>query len=371
MKALGSSWPCEALSFTLVGALFIALFASLVVPAPASTTSIYAFGDGVSTTTNNTDPSVAYLYYSNSFCNGRVWIQVLSQRQGIAYNANKNWSYFGHYSNELLANLNRFPAPADAATSLFMVWVSDADFVYDLNSIDPPYTSASLPAWTAAINQSLSNHRQAIQTLYAKGARRLIVPNGVDISKVPYYAYLAASDRTFVRQRVIEFNTGYTAILDQAATSYPGLVLYRPDFFGLFDKMVARPADYGLTKTDIDAIDDPALADKSLSGPGANYLFWDYMHPTAKAQMILADIVQQMVSPVRIARITSLGETCRLDLANVPVGRNGVLQSSVALSTWVTGQSFPSTNVSQAIFAPASGPQQFYRLNFPFAWSWP
>ncbi len=351
--------------------LIAALFGSLVFSASGAITSLYAFGDGVSTTTNNTDPAVASLYYGHRFCNGRVWIEVLSQRQGIAYNANKNWSYFGHYSSDLLANLNRFPAPGDAGTSLFMVWVSDADFVYDLNTIDPPYTSASLPAWTAAINQSLNNHRQAIQALYNKGARKLIVPNGVNIANVPYFAYLSASDKAFVRQRVLEFNSGFATILDQGAATWPGLVLYRPDFFTLFDKMIARPADYGLTKTGIDAIDDPALVDTSLNGPGANYLFWDYMHPTAKAQMIMAEICQQMVSPVRIAGITAYTGSNRLDLADVPVGRNGVIQSSGDFLSWTNARSFPSTNVAETIFAPASGPRQFLRLSFPFAWSWP
>ncbi len=358
-----------------VGAWRIRLLAVLLAMFPCSTpaaiTSFYAFGDGVSTTTNNTDPSVAYLYYGQRFCNGRVWIEVLSQRQGIAYNANKNWSYFGHYSSDLLANLNRFPAPVDAKTSLFMVWVSDADFVYDLNTIDPPYTSSSLPAWTAAINTSLNNHRQAIQTLYSKGARRLIVPNGVDISNVPYYAYLSASDKIFVRQRVLEFNSGFATVLNQIAASYPDLILYRPDFFILFDKMRARPGDYGLTKTGIDAIDDPALADKSFNGPGANYLFWDYMHPTAKAQMVMADLVQQLVSPVRISGLTAFIGSNRLDLANVPVGRNGTLQASESFGSWTNLQSFPSTNVTQRIFVSSARPRQFYRLYFPFAWSWP
>src|SRR5262245_37815815 len=125
------------LHFTVGGCLV----GSLVFSARAAVTSLYAFGDGVSTTTNNTNPSVAYLYYGHRFCNGRVWVEVLAQRQGVAYDANKNWSYFGHYSSDLLTNLNRFTAPPDANTALFVVWVCNADFVYDLNHIDPPYST--------------------------------------------------------------------------------------------------------------------------------------------------------------------------------------------------------------------------------------
>ncbi len=41
-----------------------------------------------------------------------------------------------------------------------------------------------MAAWNNAINSSLANHSQAISTLYAKGARTLIMPNAVDITKV-------------------------------------------------------------------------------------------------------------------------------------------------------------------------------------------
>ena len=53
-----------------------------VVQAPADFTSIYCFGDGVSTTTDNTDPAEQAKYYGQSFCNGRVWLEVLAQWQG-------------------------------------------------------------------------------------------------------------------------------------------------------------------------------------------------------------------------------------------------------------------------------------------------
>jgi phospholipase/lecithinase/hemolysin len=343
-----------------------------VLSAQGAITSLYAFSDGVSTTTNNTNPSVAYLYYGHRFCNGRVWVEVLSQRQGIPYEASKNWSYFGHYSSDLLANLNRFPAPADASTALFMVWVSDADFVYDLNNIDPPYTTnSSLSAWNNAINQSLANHRQAIQSLYAKGARRLIMPNGVDVSKTPYFAYLASSDKTFVRQRVIDFNAGFAALLDQMRASLPGVIIYAPDFFALVDKIVAHPADYGLIKPGTDAIDDSTLSDKSLNGPGASYVFWDYLQPTAKVQMFLADTAQQLVSPVAISNLTPFSGSNQLDIANVPIGRNGLVQGSADLVNWATGPAIASTNLSQTVFAPAFGPIEYYRLSFPFVWTWP
>ena len=352
-------------------ALALVLLATPVAPAQGGLSSLYVFGDGVSTTTNNINPSVAYLYYGHRFCNGRVWVEVLAQRQGLPYDPARNWSYFGHYSTELVANLNRFTAP-DAGTALVVVWVSDADFVYTLNNIDPPYnTNLHLPTWTAAINQSLTNHWLAIQSLYAKGARQIVMPNAVDISKVPYYAYLASADQLFVRQRVIDFNTGFAALINQARASLPGLTIHVPDFFAVLDDIWAHPADYGLVNPGIDAVDDPALADKSLNGPGTNYVFWDYLDPTAKSHAIMADIAQQIISPVRIENVVPVGTNNRLDLVNVPVGRNGFVDTSTDLANWMPGPAITSTHASQSVFVPATGPSQFYRLRFPSSWTWP
>jgi phospholipase/lecithinase/hemolysin len=361
----------SAPSHGVSGRACILLWATFVCSAPAMVTSFYVFGDGVSTTTNNTNPSVAYLYYGNRFCNGRVWVEVLCQRQAVSYNPTNNWSYFGHYSTDLVTNVNRFSA-SDASTALFVVWVSDADFVYDLNHIDPPYsTNASLAAWTNALNESLSNHWQAIQTLYAKGARTMIMPNAVDITKAPYYAYLASSDQTFVRQRVMDFNRGFAAVLKQARTELPGLTIYVPDFFVLLDDISAHPASYGMINPGIDAVDDPTLTDKSLNGPGTNYIFWDYLDPTAMAHARMADVAQQLIAPVRLSRLTTANGTNRLDVANVPVGRNGFVDASTNFIYWTAVQGITSTNLVQTLWVPASGPWQSYRLRFPSSWSWP
>jgi len=142
-----------------------------VLTAQAAFNALYVFGDGVSTTTAIIDPSVAYLYYGNRYCNGRVWVEVLAQRQGLTYDSSNNLSYFGQYSPNLVTNVNQFSAPTNADASLFVVWVNDADFVWDMSNI---YPSTSLDTWNNAISNSLANHLTAIQTLYAKGARTLI-----------------------------------------------------------------------------------------------------------------------------------------------------------------------------------------------------
>lgn len=355
----------------LISVIAVALLV-LARPSLAAFSSLYAFGDGVCTTTNSPGGTI---YYGKRYTNGRVWLEVLAQRQGLTYEQNKNWSFFGHYSPNLITNLNNFLAPADANTALFVVWVNNADFVFNITQY-APYTNSNIATWTNAINRSLSNHFTAIQLLYGKGARTLVMPNAVDLTKVPYYVNLSATNKSFIRQRIIDFNGAFATRLNQARATFPGLTIISPDAFAVFDNLVAHPFDYGLTNVlsggqSIDALSNPALTDKSLNGPGANYIFWDYLDPTARAHVVLADVAQQLISPAQISEISSANGSNWLQIANVPVGRNGAVDVSPDCSNWSLVQSFNSTNVTQTIGVPASQPMGLYRLRFPFAWSWP
>ena len=355
----------------LIRFLICSLFGGAIFPAAAAFTSLYIFGDGLSTTTNSPGGSQ---FYGNRYSNGRVWVEVLAQRQGLVYESNKNWSFFGHFSPNLVTNVSNWLPPTNVNSSLIVVWVNNADFVDYMNRI---YPSTNIATWTSAVNQSLTNHLRAITNLFAKGVRNLVMPNTVDITKVPGFVALPASGKSFVRQRVIDFNLAFAARLDQARASFTNLTIYSPDIFSLLDNLTVNPAVYGLTNAlddrglSIDALTDPALADKSLNGAGTNYIYWDYLDPTAKAHAVLADFTQQLLSPVRISSIAPVGGSNRLDLANVPVGRNGLVEGSTNLLTWTSAQSVNSTNAAQTIFVPATDPFAFYRLRFPFSWSWP
>ena len=347
--------------------VLLSLAGLAALPARAAFSSLYAFGDGACSSTDNQDTTH---FYPHTYSNGRVWIQVLAQRQGLTYSASKNNSYYGHYSSYLASEISGLSAP-DAATALFVIWVCDADFVQDMTQYYPNQLNNT--TWNAAITASLNNHSQAISSLYAKGCRSLIMPTAVDISKIPWYAGCSTSEKSFIRGRVIYFNTSFTNMLSQKMASLPGLRIISPDFFTLLDDMLANPSNYGLVNPGIDALENPALSPWSLTGPGASYVFWDPTDPTAKANEIMADITQGMLSPVTITNVTALGASNQLDVANMPVGLGGYVdgKTNLVLGTWTQVSSFNSTNVTQAVFVPASGPQRFYRLRFPFAWSWP
>jgi len=358
----------------------------VVFPARAAFTSLYIFGDGVSTTTKN--PFAGQYLYGLRKSNGRVWVELLAQRQGLGANSitnvnwsnsSNNWSYYGQASSNLEATVNQYVAPPDVQTALFVVWVNDADFVNDMTSV---YPSTNIGLWTAANNQSLTNHYNIVTNLYAKGVRTLLMPNAVDVTEIPAYDKLQVNSpavRNFIRQQVINFNTAFSTMLSNAMVSRPGLKIYQPDFFTLLDNVLTNSVAYGLTNAlnggvSEDAYDDPALfATLDINGPGTNYIFWDSTDPTAKLHEIIADTAQDLISPAQTSKLAWLGGSNRLDMTNMPIGLSGILQGStnLALTNWTTVTSFNSTNSTQSVFVPISGPLEFYRLNFPFAWTWP
>lgn len=361
----------------------ILLFGSVVFSAKAAFTNLYVFGDSISSTTDNPAPLGPY-YYGKRYSNGRVWVEVLAQRQGLTLYSTNNNSYFGNTSTSIIASVANFTAPLGVNMSniLFVIWVNNADLFYPAQN-----NGTDLHAWTNAMNVSLTNHFKAITNLYAKGARILVLPNVVDLSTIPQFN--TSANTNFVHQRCIDYNVAFAATLNRVRTNftlYPGLTIYIPDFFTLLTNILAYPASYSVTNAlsakghSVDVIDS-SLSDTTTNGPGTNYIFWDPQDPTAKVHMWMGNLAQQLISPVQISNITMDDdeESIRLDMANVPVGQNGLVlgRTNLILGRWTTNtlsnntNVFNSTNTTQSVFVPSSGPVRFYRLNFPYSWTWP
>jgi phospholipase/lecithinase/hemolysin len=350
------------------------LFGSAVFPAQAAFTSLHVFGDCISSTTSNTD--IGPLYYGQRYSNGRVWVEVLAQRQGLTLYPTNNWSYFYNSSTTMVASVSSFQAPSGVNMSniLFVIWVNCADLWFPAT-----YSGTSMAQWTNAINQSQTNHYKAATNLYAKGACTLIMPNAVDLSTIP--AFNTSVNANFIHLRCLDYNVAFSNTLNRIRASCPNLTIYEPDFFTLLTNILAYPANYGVTNAlfnygqgnvSIDAVDSiPSLT--VTNNPGTNYIFWDPTDPTAKVHMWMANLTQQLISPVQISNITSLNGSNQLVMANVPIGQNGLVlgRTNLLLGNWTTNVTFISSNATQSVFVTPSGPVWFYRLKFPYSWTWP
>jgi len=353
--------------FTLLALMLVSFVTALAEPA---FTSLHVFGDSASTTTNG--PASAF-YYNRRYSNGRMWVEVLASWRAMPFNVtNDNQSFWEHYSPILVTNVSLYTPPPDVGTALYVVWVNNADMYKNFYTPPQIYDDSNIATWTNNNNAWVSNHYKIITNLYDKGVRTLLMPNAVDLTKTPNFAPgLTDPERAWIRQRTIEFNTSFHTMLTNTAATYSNLTIYSTDIFSLFDSVLANPSSYGMTNPGVGALEDPNLTDFSLNGPGANYVYWDFIHPTAKFQMLFAREAHALIWPSRISSITSSSGTNQLTAVNLALGRDGVVQSSTSFTTWTNVQSFPSTNTTQVIPVPASGPLQFYRLQFPFTWVWP
>ena len=337
----------------------------------AGFSSIYVFGDGVSNTNVQPEGGGAD-YYGTRYCNGRVFVEVLAGWQGVTFDPAKNLSYFGHVSEELLANLATFPAPADAAQSLFIVWNNDADYVDAiLSDISLPF--GDLTPWNDLRTRSIADHLSAVATLYDKGARKIVMPLAVDVMSVPNFNAVGESDRAFARQRIVEYNAQFKTAISGLMASKPGLEIVMPDTFAFFDQVLADPGAFGLVDFEDENAGGLDSGDPALDGAGAQYVFWDDFHPTAKFQMHLAAFFQQIISPVKVNNLSLSGGNVQIQVANIPLGRDGVILGSANLQPpWAQDAAIDEDLLTTQTFVfPANGPRRFYRVAFPVVWTWP
>ena len=207
------------MKFVVRFALVIVLFGTGIFSAQAGFSSLYVFGDTLSSTTDN--PAPASDYYPGHDSNGRVWVEVLAQRQGLTIST--NLSYYDHNSSLLVTDIKNLTiTQANASNALFIVWVCNADTFDAASASDTP------SQWTAAIKRSQTNHLQIITNLYAKGVRTLILPNAVDISKIP--AYNHATSAGTMSSGCVAYNVAFSNTINQARIVCPSLNIYAPDF---------------------------------------------------------------------------------------------------------------------------------------------
>lgn len=342
---------------------------------------IYVFGDGVSNT-NNVPTGSALNYYENRYCNGKVFVEVLSGWQGVTFDPTKNVSNFENDSFTLLASITSLNlsalTPQQRADSLFIIWVNNADYV-NFTGVEPlPWTSP-VP-WSEMASDSILNHETAIASLYEKGARKIVMPNAVDIMNVPLFNAFRISnptDSALARQRIIAYNQQFKTAMNGAMVGKPGLQIILPDTFAFFEQVLANPGAFGMVNfNDLNAggIDSE---DPALNGAGAQYVFWDDYHPTAKFQIHLAAFIQQCISPIKVNSISRSSVSVQMQLANVPLGRVGSILGSPDLQPpWVQDVSINEPFVeggstTKTYTFPANGSKRFYRAAFPVVWTWP
>ena len=338
--------------------VLVALF--WAAPAVRAFDAIYAFGDSLTDTGNK--PAPAPDYFQGRYSNGALWIEILSVQLGFDYAAANNYAESGGETADALAQVQRFVAPTNTPYGLFVVWAGGNDF------IDNFAQGTNDSFWSGLIAQSVANLSNAVTVLQADGARVILVPNLVDLSRIPLVLDkdVPAAVQTYLHDKVDEFNTALSAALMSIAQANPDLQLITPDVHARFDELLANLNANGFTKADPDALGDPQLTDKSFTGPGQDYVFWDQFHPTTKAHALVARWFQQAlpppVPPSRLALVATAG-ALQFTFGDLQSGQAYTLQTSMNLIDWTTITNFTATNSLQQWSMPLASPALgFFRL---------
>jgi phospholipase/lecithinase/hemolysin len=208
-----------------------------------------------------------------------MWPEILSTNLGFTYRPGNNRAAGGATSSQILGQVRSLSAPTNAASALFVIDVGHQDFVNKTNEL----------TFSNALRSATLNLSNSVVECYRKGGRAVVLMSMWDPNRSPRLARLIV-DPVLVRERAQGINATLKTLADQLSANSPDLRLWWIDMFALFDAMVIHSDHFGFTRTDMGALEDPQLTDKSYQGPGKDYMFWDSGHLTAKGHALLAKV---------------------------------------------------------------------------------
>lgn len=240
---------------------------------------VIAYGDSLSdngnlwAATGHTTPA-SPPYYMGRFSNGPVTVEQLTTDLGLSQTHLLDFAYGGAVTGlggappgmltQLGYSLTLPAVQAVLPSALVVVWGGANDYFQN------PLISPTVP---------VGNLLGIISTLEAHGATHILVPGLPDLSLTPAYHGISAA-QTFSQQ----FNTDLRAGL-------PSGVVYF-DTYGFMHAVVADPVAFGFTNVTM-----PCLVGATPCTNEDQYLFWDSVHPTTKADSFLAAQFEQAVVP--------------------------------------------------------------------------
>lgn len=269
----------------LLSALGVAVtLAALPATASAAYTSFHVFGDSLS------DNGNVYLItggaapqsppYAQRFSNGPVAAEYLGNRLGLplapSLIGGNDFAFGGAQTGftnlnpalngtGVLGQIGMFGG-SFSNSSLVMLWAGPNDFFAAPNP--------------ATIGSAIGNLGVAIQQLYARGARHILMPNMPNLGITP--SGLASPNPAGLTALTAGFNGALDSLIGTMEGLLAGLDIIEFDTFSYVNDVVAHPGSYGFTN-----VSSPCVF-VACANPD-QYLFWDGVHPTTAAHRMLGD----------------------------------------------------------------------------------
>ena len=311
-------------------------------------------------------------YWQGRYSNGPMWPELLSTNLGLIYAAADNYAHCGAGASDVLGQTVNFSAPAKPELSLYFLMFSD-DILrgFPPDGLGTGYLNVTNEvAWNQVIETGILDNSNAVSRLYARGARAVVVQSEIDGSKFPTAISSFGNDTAGlanIGEYCTLYNLGFSNAVNAFSQTKPDLRIVWVDLYTKLNDVIADPAQYGFTQTTVDALDDPGLTDKSLTGPGADYVFWNGLHPTAKVHALMAAWTLEALtnSVLEALNVTMASGSPSVQMNHLQIGRSYTLERSRDLSTWSSALAFTATaGTNLWVGTPNGANPEFYRLNW-------
>jgi phospholipase/lecithinase/hemolysin len=288
-------------STVFASALILAAAAPAVAASPFS--AQYSFGDSLSDAgnvfiaTGGAEPAPPYS--GGRYSNGPVWTQDLAGLVGLGglgplLGGGTDYA-FGGATTGFAGTINpSAPVPTlDQQVGLFLSnkggkASSSALYTFSIGANDLFGILQSGATGNAALKLAAGAalaEAEAAAALEAAGAHRLIVFDVPNLGLTPGILFGGAAASKAATALSIYYNQQLFA--DLRPIQAAGLIVDNLNTFGLINKVVADPSAYGFTNASSACYEGPYTGGGSVCENPASYLFWDQVHPTTAAQLII------------------------------------------------------------------------------------
>ncbi|CAA9583376.1 Phospholipase/lecithinase/hemolysin [uncultured Synechococcales cyanobacterium] len=288
----GKREPRELKSL-LVGAVTItAIFGCLPKSVQAASLGsfdqIYTFGDSASDNGNTFKATAGLLppsppYYEGRYSNGPVWVEDLASKLDVPLTdlafAGATTGQSNVLNQQFSLNLpgvqqqiDSFTAAHPSANSkaLYIVWAGFNDY---------------LGGGATSNTETVENLSTAVKSLNEAGAKNIMVPNLPDLGKYPVTTNTPNAPLLSTLSKKHNSDLAQAlANLSQAPGSDINIISF--DVNSLFSAAIDQPENFGFTNVTDACFNTTTL--NVCSNPD-QYLSWDGLHVTARAQEVLAE----------------------------------------------------------------------------------
>jgi phospholipase/lecithinase/hemolysin len=271
-------------------------------------TNVVIFGDSLSDT-GNLYASTGFPpppYFNGQFSNGPVWASAFSQHFGASgaplSQGGSNYAYAG-----ATTGLTGVPSGAPTLTAQEQNYLVSHGGLSDQNALYVIFGGGNDIADALTLNNSnliangIANVTNIVTSLYATGARNILVVNAPDIGRTPVVSAMGANAQLFGTLFSTSWNSGLSAALD-VLDGLPNLNLDQLDLFGLETTVINNAAAYGYTNTTQPCFDGVSVC----ANPNA-YFYWDTFHPSASVHALIAEAAINAVPEPATGLLMGLG----------------------------------------------------------------